>query len=114
MLAAVLLGTLALLRGWVGDDASITFHVVEMLRAGHGPVSMPASGAGVHAIALYRHAGFVNTGAAQALEPSAARTADGARPLILGYPVRRRSVTAPSASARALGFGHRGARLVLS
>jgi len=38
LLAATLLGTLAFLRGWVGDDAFITFRVVEMLWAGHGPV----------------------------------------------------------------------------
>lgn len=37
VLAAVVLGVLALGRGWVSDDGYITFRVVDMLWSGHGP-----------------------------------------------------------------------------
>lgn len=41
VLAAVVLGVLALGRAWVSDDAFITFRVVDMLWHGHGPVFNP-------------------------------------------------------------------------
>lgn len=41
ILAAVVLGVLALGRAWVSDDAFITFRVVDMLWHGHGPVFNP-------------------------------------------------------------------------
>lgn len=41
ILAAVVLGVLALGRAWVSDDAYITFRVVDMLWHGHGPVFNP-------------------------------------------------------------------------
>ena len=41
LLAAVILGVMALGRAWVTDDAFITFRVVDMLWHGHGPVFNP-------------------------------------------------------------------------
>ncbi|TAJ21752.1 MAG: hypothetical protein EPO65_00765, partial [Dehalococcoidia bacterium] len=41
ILAAVILGVMALGRGWVSDDGFITFRVVDMLWHWHGPVFNP-------------------------------------------------------------------------